>query len=111
MPSNEDRGYILRRIMRRAIQQGHVLGIDEPFLVRCASACATSMGDAYPDLETEWPTIERWARAEEESFSRTLEQGQRLLREVIERAKADRPPGSPRRTPSSSTTPSASPTR
>jgi alanyl-tRNA synthetase len=89
VPSNEDRGYILRRIMRRAIQQGHVLGISEPFLVRVCARVRDVMKDAYPDLESEWPTIERWARAEEESFSRTLEQGQRLLREVIERAKVD----------------------
>ncbi len=89
VPSNEDRGYILRRIMRRAIQQGHVLGISEPFLVRVCARVRDVMKDAYPDLESEWPTIERWARAEEESFSRTLEQGQRLLREVIVRAEAD----------------------
>jgi alanyl-tRNA synthetase len=89
VPSNEDRGYILRRIMRRAIQQGHVLGIDERFLVRVCARVRDLMKDTYPNLESEWPTIERWARAEEESFSRTLEQGQRLLAEVIERALAD----------------------
>src|SRR5215207_7312047 len=89
VPSNEDRGYILRRIMRRAIQQGHVLGIDQPFLVRVCERVRETMKDAYPQLEQEWSTIERWARAEEESFSRTLEQGERLLTELIERAKAD----------------------
>ncbi len=89
VPSNEDRGYVLRRIMRRAIQQGHVLGIDGPFLVRVCERVRDLMSDAYPNLRTEWPTIERWARAEEESFNRTLEQGQRLLGEVIERAKAE----------------------
>jgi len=89
VPSNEERGYVLRRIMRRAIQQGHVLGIGQPFLVRVCERVRDVMKDAYPNLETEWPTIERWARAEEESFSRTLEQGERLLAEVIERAKAD----------------------
>jgi alanyl-tRNA synthetase len=89
VPSNEDRGYILRRIMRRAIQQGHVLGIDQPFLVRVCERVRETMKDAYPELEREWATIERWARAEEESFSRTLEQGERLLAELIEWAKAD----------------------
>jgi alanyl-tRNA synthetase len=89
VPSNEERGYILRRIMRRAIQQGHVLGIDQPFLVRVCERVRDTMKDAYPDLGRQWPTIERWARAEEESFSRTLEQGDRLLAELIERAKAD----------------------
>ena len=89
VPSNEDRGYILRRIMRRAIQQGHVLGIDQPFLVRVYERVRETMKDAYPEVEREWATIERWARAEEESFSRTLEQGERLLDELIEKAKAD----------------------
>ena len=89
VPSNEERGYVLRRIMRRAIQQGHVLGIDQPFLVRVCARVRDVMKDAYPDLEREWATIERWARAEEEGFSRTLEQGERLLGEVIERAKAE----------------------
>src|SRR5215216_1233790 len=89
VPSNEDRGYILRRIMRRAIQQGHVLGITEPFLVKVCARVRDILGDVYPNMPTEWSTIERWARAEEEGFSRTLEQGQRLLAEVIERAKAD----------------------
>jgi len=90
VPSNEERGYILRRIMRRAIQQGHVLGIDQPFLVRVCERVRETMKDAYPELEREWAAIERWARAEEESFSRTLEQGERLLAELIERAKADK---------------------
>jgi alanyl-tRNA synthetase len=89
VPSNEDRGYILRRIMRRAIQQGHVLGITEPFLVKVCERVRDILGDVHPNMRTEWPTIERWARAEEEGFSRTLEQGERLLAEVIERAKAD----------------------
>jgi alanyl-tRNA synthetase len=90
VPSNEDRGYILRRIMRRAIQQGHVLGIAQPFLVRVCERVRDILGDTYPNMQSEWPTIERWARAEEESFSRTLEQGERLLADVIERANADR---------------------
>jgi alanyl-tRNA synthetase len=90
VPSNEDRGYILRRIMRRAIQQGHVLGIHDPFLVRVCERVRDLLGEVYPNMKTEWPTIERWARAEEEGFSRTLEQGQKLLAEVVERAKADK---------------------
>src|SRR3954469_7774677 len=89
VPSNEERGYVLRRIMRRAIQQGHVLGIDQPFLVRVCERVRDTMKDAYPDLERQWGAIERWARAEEESFGRTLEQGERLLDELIEKAKAD----------------------
>ncbi|HET6871165.1 MAG TPA: alanine--tRNA ligase-related protein, partial [Solirubrobacteraceae bacterium] len=87
VPSNEDRGYVLRRIMRRAIQQGRVLGIDEPFLPRVAERVIEVMGDAYPELVRERETIMRWALAEDEGFRRTLAQGERLLAEVIRRAK------------------------
>src|SRR3954454_4363951 len=87
VPSNEDRGYVLRRIMRRAIQQGRVLGIDEPFLPRVAERVIEVMGDAYPDLVRERDTIMRWAVAEDEGFHRTLTQGERLLAEVVRRAK------------------------
>jgi alanyl-tRNA synthetase len=87
VPSNEDRGYILRRILRRAIQQGHVLEISEPFVVGLCERVRDIMGEAYPNLKSEWPTIERWARAEEENFGRTLAQGERLLAEIVERAR------------------------
>jgi alanyl-tRNA synthetase len=87
VPSNEDRGYILRRIMRRTIQQGRVLGIGEPFLVRLYERVSELMGDVYPELPRERETIARWARAEEEGFGRTLEQGERLLRDIVAVAK------------------------
>jgi alanyl-tRNA synthetase len=87
VPSNEERGYVLRRIMRRTMRQGHVLGIDGPFLPQLYERVVEVMGDAYPDLRREWQTIERWARSEEESFGRTLEQGERLLGELIQAAK------------------------
>ena len=89
VPSNEDRGYVLRRIMRRAMRQGHVLGIEGPFLPQLYERVVEVMGDVYPELKREWPTIERWARSEQESFGRTLEQGERLLSELIEQAKGD----------------------
>src|SRR5919109_1027546 len=89
VPSNEDRGYILRRIMRRTMQQGHVLGLEAPFLPRLYERVVEVMGDAYPDLRREWPTIERWARSEEEGFGRTLEQGERLLADLISRARSE----------------------
>ena len=89
VPSNEERGYILRRIMRRTMQQGHALGVEQRFLPQLYETAVEVMGDAYPDLKDQWPTIERWARAEEESFGRTLEQGERLLGELVERAKAE----------------------
>jgi alanyl-tRNA synthetase len=89
VPSNEDRGYILRRIMRRTIQQGRVLGLNEPFLPSLYRRATKLLGTAYPELRNEWPTIERWARSEEESFGRTLEHGERLLSEIVERAKEE----------------------
>jgi alanyl-tRNA synthetase len=88
VPSNEDRGYVLRRIMRRAVQQGRVLGI-AGFLPGLCQVVIDTMGAAYPELRREADTIEKWARAEEESFTRTLEQGEKLLAEIIRKAKED----------------------
>ncbi len=86
VPSNEERGYVLRRVMRRAIQQGRVLGMEGGFLVRYAEVVRELMGGAYPELSTQRAAIEKWLAAEEESFGRTLKQGTRLLEQLIERA-------------------------
>jgi alanyl-tRNA synthetase len=83
VPSNEDRGYILRRIMRRAIQQGNTLGLESPWLGRFAERTVELMGDAYPELVAERQTIARWVNDEEESFGRTLERGTELLERLI----------------------------
>ena len=87
VPSNEDRGYILRRIMRRAIQQGSTLGLEAPWLGRFAERTIELMGDAYPELEAERETIARWVGDEEESFGRTLERGTELLERLVAEAK------------------------
>jgi alanyl-tRNA synthetase len=87
VPSNEDRGYILRRIMRRAIQQGNTLGLEAPWLGRFAERTIELMGDAYPELVAERDTISRWVDDEEESFGRTLERGTELLRRLIAEAR------------------------
>jgi alanyl-tRNA synthetase len=87
VPSNEDRGYILRRIMRRAIQQGRTLGLESPWLGRFAARTIELMGDAYPELAAEKETIQRWVGDEEESFGRTLERGTELLERLIAEAK------------------------
>jgi alanyl-tRNA synthetase len=89
VPSNEDRGYVLRRIMRRAIQQAQVLGIDRSFLPDLADQVVEIMGGAYPELRAQADTIRRWAASEEESFRRTLDQGERLLDELVRRARED----------------------
>ena len=87
VPSNEDRGYVLRRIARRAIQQGRVLGLDAPYLQPFADRVIELMSPAYPELAAERATIERWLGQEEASFARTLERGSELLARLIEEAK------------------------
>jgi alanyl-tRNA synthetase len=88
VPSNEDRGYILRRIMRRAIQQGRSLGLEAPWLGRFAERTIELMADDYPELAAERETIRRWVGAEEESFGRTLERGTELLERLVAEAQA-----------------------
>ena len=87
VPSNDDRGYVLRRVMRRAIVQGRRLGIEPGFMPRYADLVRELMGDAYPELHENADTIRMWLSREEETFGRTLEQGMRLLDDVIARAK------------------------
>jgi alanyl-tRNA synthetase len=86
VPSNEERGYVLRRIMRRAIQRGRSLGLDPGFLERYADVVRELMAGEYPELAEQRETIDHWLRSEEESFSRTLDQGMRRLDELIDRA-------------------------
>jgi alanyl-tRNA synthetase len=87
VPSNEDRGYVLRRVMRRAIQQGRVLGLESPWLGGFADRTIELMGSAYPQLHTERETILRWVADEERAFGRTLERGTELLSRLITDAK------------------------
>ncbi|MGE0614743.1 MAG: alanine--tRNA ligase [Bacteriovoracia bacterium] len=81
MPSNEGRGYVLRRIMRRAIRHGKKLGLNAPFLHKTAGYVIDQMRDAYPDLEGKRKFIEKAVLAEEEQFFKTLERGLALLDE------------------------------
>ncbi|MGE0067516.1 MAG: alanine--tRNA ligase, partial [Solirubrobacterales bacterium] len=87
VPSNEDRGYILRRIMRRAIQQGNSLGLESPWLGRFAERAIELMGETYPELVSQRDVIARWVGDEEESFGRTLERGTELLQRLVTEAK------------------------
>src|SRR4051794_13548911 len=95
VPSNEDRGYVLRRLMRRAIQQGRTLGIEPGFLPRYAERVMEVMGQGYPELHRERDAILKWLRSEEEGFGRTLEQGLRMLEDVIARAREEGDEGIP----------------
>jgi len=87
LPSNEGRGYVLRRIMRRAARHGKMLGLSEPFLHRGTEVVAGAMKDAYPDLEGNLEFIAKVTKVEEERFIHTLEQGMGLLEELIGEAR------------------------
>ncbi|MCV0382016.1 MAG: alanine--tRNA ligase [Erythrobacter sp.] len=79
LPSNEGRGYVLRRIMRRAMRHAHLLGASEPLMHRLVPALVTEMGQAYPELQRGQDLIEEVLEREETQFRRTLEKGLRLL--------------------------------
>ncbi len=86
VPSNEDRGYVLRRVMRRAIQQGRALELDPGFLTRYAARVRDVMAGAYPELIEHADSVDMWLSAEEEAFGRTLAQGMTTLQQHIEQA-------------------------
>jgi alanyl-tRNA synthetase len=88
VPSNEDRGYVLRRVMRRAIQQGRSLDLAPGFLNSYAARVRELMGGAYPELHEQADATDMWLAAEEEGFGRTLAQGMSTLRGYIEEARA-----------------------
>jgi len=87
VPSNEGRGYVLRRIIRRAVQQGVAIGIDEPFLARLCARVVGLMGDAYPALAASRDEIVAAVGEEESRFRRTLQQGMSILDEALRRAR------------------------
>ncbi|HTD08488.1 MAG TPA: alanine--tRNA ligase [Solirubrobacteraceae bacterium] len=88
VPSNEDRGYVLRRVMRRAIQQGLALELEPGFLTRYSARVREIMGGTYPELGEQAEVTDMWLAAEEESFGRTLAQGMEMLQGQIEQARA-----------------------
>jgi alanyl-tRNA synthetase len=88
LPSNEGRGYVLRRLLRRAVRHGRLLGIERPFMVALVDAVIETMGDVYPEIVEHADLIRRIVTAEEERFSATLRQGLAFLAEAIERTKA-----------------------
>jgi alanyl-tRNA synthetase len=81
-PSNEGRGYVMRRIIRRAVQQGARVGLEPPYLSRLSDVVIERMSDGYPELQEHRDEIHRILTAEEERFGRTLERGLRLFEEV-----------------------------
>ena len=89
MPSNEGRGYVLRRLLRRAARHGRLIGLEQPFLHEVAKTVAAVMGDAYPELRAEEQRIREVIRTEEERFGETLEKGLALLEEATAKLKRE----------------------
>ncbi|WP_188064410.1 alanine--tRNA ligase [Sphingobium sp. KCTC 72723] len=82
LPANEGRGYVLRRIMRRAMRHAHIIGAKDPLMYRLVGSLVSEMGGAYPELVRAQPLIEETLRREETRFRKTLENGLRLLDEA-----------------------------
>ena len=89
MPSNEGRGYVLRRIIRRAVRHGHKLNAKEHFFHKLVSSLAQQMGEAYPELVEQQAVIEKILRIEEEQFGRTLDRGMMLLEDILSNLEGD----------------------
>ena len=85
MPSNEGRGYVLRRIMRRAMRHAHLLGAQDPVMYRLVPALVRQMGTAYPELQRAQALIEETLKLEETRFKQTLDRGLRLLDDELAR--------------------------
>ena len=88
LPSNEGRGYVLRRLLRRAARHGKFLGVNEPFLYKVCETVINENRSAYPDLVEKQSFITRVIRTEEESFARTIDGGMRILAELMDELKA-----------------------
>ncbi len=93
IPSNEGRGYVLRRIIRRAIRHGHKLGLREAFFYKLVQPLVMEMGDAYPELVKAQSQVERVLAQEEQRFAETLDNGMKVLDEAIAALSAKEIPG------------------
>jgi alanyl-tRNA synthetase len=93
LPANEGRGYVLRRILRRALRHGHSLGAKGLFFHRLIPALAEVMGDAYPELRTRQDELSAVIRSEEEQFARTLDKGMGMLESALTELVGDTLPG------------------
>ena len=89
IPSNEGRGYVLRRIIRRACRHGKLLGIDHPFLVDMCNVAIGESGDAYPELKEKADYIKKVLSLEEERFDTTIDQGLSILDTLVSKAKSE----------------------
>ncbi|UFJ38979.1 alanine--tRNA ligase [Brevibacillus humidisoli] len=88
LPSNEGRGYVIRRLLRRAVRMGKLLGIEKPFLYQLTEVVGRMMGEFYPEVVEKRAFIEKVIRAEEERFHETLNEGLTILEQMVEQTKA-----------------------
>ena len=88
MPSNEGRGYVLRRLLRRAARHGRLLGIQGPFLAELSNKVIEVSGEAYPELVEKKDYIQKLISVEEEKFASTIDQGEEIIRQYVEELKA-----------------------
>ncbi len=93
LPGNEGRGYVLRRIIRRAIRHGKKLGMDDTFFYKLVGPLCKEMGDAYPELPKARAHVEKVLEKEEKRFAETLDQGMEILDSAIAKLKAKKLPG------------------
>jgi len=89
LPSNEGRGYVLRRIIRRAVRHGYQLGVKEVFFYKIVAGLVKVMGEAYPELKAKQSSVEKALRDEEQQFARTLENGMAILEKAIANLNGD----------------------
>jgi alanyl-tRNA synthetase len=93
MPSNEGRGYVLRRIIRRAVRHGYQLGCQEVFFYQLVKQLVAEMGEAYPELVSQQAIIEKVLKVEEEQFANTLSRGMSILNQALETLEGEQVPG------------------
>ena len=93
LPGNEGRGYVLRRIVRRALRHGYELGVEEPFFYRLVQPLDEEMGQAFPELTKARSHVEKVLRNEEERFAETLSQGMSILEQALEDIQGKELPG------------------
>jgi alanyl-tRNA synthetase len=92
-PSNEGRGYVLRRIVRRAVRHGYQLGVEDIFFYKIVASLVKVMGEAYPELLTQQAFVEKVLKEEEEQFARTLDNGMTILKKAIADLEGSEIPG------------------
>jgi alanyl-tRNA synthetase len=93
MPSNEGRGYVLRRIIRRAVRHGYQLGCENVFFYKLVAQLVAEMGEAYPELKDQQSMIEKVLKAEEEQFANTLDRGMSILNQALASLEGKQVPG------------------